>query len=384
MKRLSLQHFTIIGLLFWSLPTIFLLGLQATLLIAATILPLFWFARKAPPIDSAPIRSFGPTTCTILFVGSAIYIAADALFGQKLFEQNLFLFGSTAVDRVVSSANQSVGEGRGIAALLGTITMLLPFCLIDVASRAPRFCRWALWATAIMLLFYGVTTSRAMVLLAVMAIVLARTSNWRRIIFAGGLAFGAFELASGLRGDVGTVGHPMANGIATPYINLMLMTSSHCGSAPWYDFVLEFLKKFIPAFLFPKNVFSFNVEMSQCIYPTLDSNVESISIFTWMGEILFYKPSILTALAAGTLMGAMCRVVDRQLVKNRLFAARMYAGFVCIMMPRSRVLDLMSFLIAQALFLVGWPYLAGMGRYLKVLLVPNPCSAPSEPRRGTS
>ena len=382
MKRISLQHFTIIGLLVWSLPTIFLLGPQIILIIAACVLPLLWFARGGTPVTLPPPRSFGTTTCTILFIASVIYLVADALFGQKLFDQNLFLFGSTAVDRVVDEANQSIGEGRGFAALLGTLTMLLPFCLIDVADRAPRFGRWALWMVAVLLLFYGVTTSRALVLLAVMAIVLARTSNWRRILLAGGLAFAAFEGASAIRGDFGNVGNPMANGIATPYINLMLMTSSHCGSAPWYNFVLEFLKKFIPAFLFPKSVFSFNLEMSQCIYPTLQGNVESISIFTWMGEILYYKPSILTAIAAGILMGGMCRFVDRQLVKNRLFAARLYAGFACIMMPRSRVLDLMSFLIAQAIFLLAWPYLAGIGKHLKSLLVPNPSAAPPEPNQG--
>jgi len=285
---------------------------------------------------------------------------------------------------VVADASQSAGEGRGIAALFGTLTTLLPFCLIDVAGRAPRLGRWALWITAILLIFYGVTTSRAMVLLAVMAIVLGRTSNWKRILLAGGLAFAAFELASAVRGDVGNVGNPMANGIATPYINLMLMISSHCGSAPWYNFLFEFLKKFIPAFLFPKSVFSFNVEITQCIYPTLDSSIESISIFTWMGEILYYKPPILTAIVAGTLMGGMCRLVDRQLVSSQLFAARMYAGFICIMMPRSRVLDLMSFLIAQAIFLVAWPYLSGIGRVLKVLLVPNSSGPSPAPRQGAS
>ena len=262
--------------------------------------------------------------------------------------------------------------------------MLLPFCLIDVAERAPRYGRWALWCVAILLLFYEVTSSRAMVLLAVMSIVLARTSNWRRIGLAGALALGAFTVASALRGDYSNPGSPLAAGMAGPYINLLLMMSSHCGSAPWYSFLFEFLKKFLPGFLIPKNVFSFNIEMSLCIYPTVDNNVVSVSIFTWLGEIFYYKPSILTALVGGALMGGMGWLVDRQLVKNGLFSSRMYAGFACIMMLRSRILDLMSFLIAQAIFLLVWPYFSDLARSLRFLAVTTIPGGAASPHRELS
>jgi len=284
--------------------------------------------------------------------------------------RNLFLFGKTAVDRVVEVANTTVGEGRGIAALLGTLTMLLPFGLIDTAANAPRSSRWALWCTAILLLFYQLTSSRGLVLLGIMAILLSRTSNWRQILFAGSLALAAFSVASVIRGDSGNGENPLLEGITTPYVNLFLLSSSHCGTAPWYDFIFEFFKKFLPSFIFPKTIFSFNVRMSQCIYPTADENIASISIFTWLGELIYYQPSILTALTSGVLMGGMAWIVDRRLVKLQLHSSRLYAGFMCVMILRSRVLDLMSILIAQFIFLLIFPLMTGLARSLRFLSAP--------------
>jgi hypothetical protein len=359
------------GLLFWGLPGVAVLGPKAVLYTLAAVLPVWLFSLRMPMIPPIPLPRFGTTTCVILVGGSMIYLITDALFGQKLFQANLFLVGTESIDRVMAGVNAGVGEGRGAVALLGTLTMLLPFCLIDTAERAPRYGRWALWTAAILLIFYNVTSSRGQVLFAVAAIVLARTSNWRRIAVAGALALSAFSLASVLRGDYGNPGSPLAAGIASPFLNLLLMLTSHCGSAPWYTFILEFLKKFIPGFVFPKSVFSFNVEMSWCIDPTGSRELSAVSIFTWLGEVVYYRPSVLTALAAGILLGSMGRIVDRQLVKSRLFSSRMWSGFACIMMLRSRVLDVMSFLIAQWVFLFIWPYIAELARSLRFLVTPR-------------
>jgi hypothetical protein len=354
-------------------------GPEAIVYTLLTVLLVWLFARTGPEPESVPQGPLGGATCLFLVVGTAVYLTADALFGQRLFQQNLFLFGSTSLDRVVDSINSGVGEGRGIAALLGTFTTLLPFCLIDVAERAPRYGRWSLWGVAILLLFYNVTSSRGQALVAVMAIVLARTSNWRRVLLAGGIAFAVFTVASTLRGDQGDQG-PMVVGIVAPYFNLLQMISSRCGPAPWYSFVLEFLKKFVPAFLFPKSIFSFNVEMSWCIAPGADKNLASVSVFTWLGEIFYYRPSLLTASAAGLLLGGMGRMVDRQLVRNQLFSSRMFAGFVCILLLRSRVLDVMSYLLAQWIFLLFWPQICNLSRTLyRLLLPPRRMSAHDEP-----
>jgi hypothetical protein len=296
----------------------------------------------------------------------------DALFGQKLLSINLFLHGVAAVDRVVDQANANGSQGRGIVVLFGIIFNLLPFCMIDVAGKAGRFQRWALWSGAVLLLFYGVTTSRGAVIISILTIVLGKTSNWRRIAFAAGIAFGLFTLASIVRGDLATSRNPLREAIGAPYVNLLLMHTTHCGSAPWYNYVGEFFKKFIPGFIYPKSIYSFNMETSLCIYPTADDAVTSISIFTWLGEILYYTPSVLTAICAGSLLGAMGRIVNQMLVRNDLPCTRIAIGFAIITLLRSRSQDVLTYLIAEMIFLLFWPHLYSLSKYLRHCVGPDP------------
>ena len=193
-----------------------------------------------------------------------------------------------------------------------------------------------------------------------------------------------FALASRLRGDYGnTGGSPLWAAVSGPYINLMLMRATNCGTAPWHSFVGEFFKKFIPAFLFPKTIYSFNMETSLCIYPTADNNVSAVSIFTWLGEIYYYTPSILTAISAGVLLGAMGRLVDQRLVKNRLPVSRVAIGFACMTMLRSRTLDVLSYLIGQLIFLLFWPHLRRLAKYLRhSVTLPSSESRLPQPEKG--
>lgn len=383
MRRISLLHFIMIGLFFWGLPGALVVGWRAVLYTLIAVFTVGLFALWKPKPKRGPQRNFGMTTCTFLLVGAVTYLILDAFFGQRLLRENLFLVGSLAGDRAINQANQTVGQGRGFAGLVGAILMLLPFAMVDVAHRAPRLGRSALWATAMLLIFYNIGASRGLVLLAVMAIALAKTSSWRRIGLAGVLALSAFSVASLARGDYTNTSAPLITGLVYPFINLGLMVSTHCGSAPWYSYVTAFLMKFVPAFIFPKKVFSFNVEMTLCIYPSLSQNVASVSVFTWLGEVFYYHPSVLTAVLAGFLAGSMGWITDRQLRTNRLYSSRIYAGFMCILLPRSRVMDLLSFLIAQMIFLAVWPYVSGLARTLRIA-APSHSSAPavSEVRGG--
>jgi hypothetical protein len=367
MNRLSVGHFTIIGLVFWGLPAVFVAGPRAILYTFVAVLFVWLLSRRSPAMsfDTQPAHRTGSTATFILVACALSYFVGDAVFGQKLLAINLFLHGVTAVDRVVDQANLGVSQGRGAVALLGTIIGLLPYCLIDVAGKARRFERWALWTAAILLLFYGVTTSRGAVVIAILTIVMGKTSNWRRISLAGGVAFGLFTLASVVRGDLATSHNPLGEAIGAPYVNLLLMRAAHCGSAPWYNYVAEFFKKFIPSFIYPKSIYSFNTETSLCIYPSADNNIVSVSIFTWLGEVFYYTPSILTAICAGALLGVMGNLVNRQLVRSELPCARIASGFAIIILLRSRSQDVLSYLIAQLLFLLFWPYLFRLSQYLR-------------------
>lgn len=372
MSRIPLGYYLIIGLLFWGLPAVIVAGPRAIEYSIAAVLPIWWLCRKpARPDTHAPLQSVSSRTCAVLASFSVLYFLWDAIFGRQLLQFNMFLFGKAGADQLIQDYNTSIGKAGGLADLLGYIFALLPLALVDTARDTPRYGRWALWAIALVGLFYEAGSGRGFVLMVVMAIVFGRSAGWRRIVVGVGIALCIFLIASTLRaGGSDAAGNPVLSGTITPFINLGLMLNTHCGTAPWYDFVIEFLKKFVPGFLIPKTVFSFNMEMSLCIYPSMDNTVASVSIFTWLGEIFYYTPSLLTALCAGGLLGALARVVDRRLVRNQMYSARLFAGLLCLLMPRSRSLDILTFLIAQFVFLVLiWPYLRSLTRILYRFLI---------------
>lgn len=383
MSRISLGYYLIIGLLFWGLPAIVVVGPQAIEYSIAAVLPIWLLCRKGSHLeDTGPVRSVSLKTSIVLACFSTVYFLWDAVFGRRLFQFNMFMFGKAGADQLIQNYNTSMGKGGGLADLLGYIFVLLPLALIDTARETSKFGRWVLWAIALLGLFYEAGSGRGFVLMVVMAIAFGRSAGWRRIVVGAGLAVGIFLIASTLRAGGSTAaGNPVLSGTITPFINLGLMLSAHCGTASWYMFVIEFLKKFVPAFLIPKTVFSFNMEMSLCIYPSADNTVDSVSIFTWLGEIFYYTPSWLTALCAGGLLGILARTVDRRLIRNRMFSARLFAGLLCVLMPRSRSLDILTFLIAQLIFLVFvWPYLRNLMRILhRVLVAPASSGMAPEP-----
>jgi hypothetical protein len=386
MNRRSLGFYLIAGLFFWGIPAVFVTGFSAIIYTFCAALPVWIAFRKSPPmpVGSTPSDRLGEVAVTILAGLAFLYVTLDVVFGQNLFQYNLFIFGAKSVDRIVEQNVTGVSAGRGVGALLGVIIGLLPFCLLDAAVDASRIGRIALWVAALLMFFYGVTTSRGAVILCVLTVFLGKSSNWRRTAIGGTVAALLFTLASRLRGDYGNTGSPLRDAVSGPYINLMLMRISNCGTAPWYSFVGEFFKKFIPAFLFPKAIYSFNMEMSLCIYPTADNGLSAVSIFTWLGEIYHYTPSILTALSAGTLLGVMGRLVDQQLVMNRLPVSRVAVGLACMTMLRSRTLDVLTYLIGELIFLFFWPHLRRLAKYLRHCVPsPSPTSALPEPQKDT-
>jgi len=386
MRRLSLLHFSIAGLLFWGLPAVFVVGPQAIIYTVAAVLPVWLLTLRKSDVPARPAQKLSTATCAVLTGFSLIYLIGDSLFGRQMLQYNMFLFRTAGVDRLIEGANTGMSKGGGVADLLGSILLLLPFGLIDSTRLASKYARSALWSIAIIILFYQAGSGRAAVLMAVMAIAFGKSSDWRRILVAVGLALAAFAVASSFRGDTANTDVPLLNGIAWPFINLGLMLDAHCGTAPWYSFIAEFLKKFLPAFLFPKTIFSFNMEMSLCVYPSADNAVTSVSVYTWLGEIFYYKPSLLTAVLAGCLLAILAWVVDRRFVANQMYSARLFAGLLCFNYPRSRTQDMFTFLIGQFIFLVFvFPFLTNLTRMLRRFLMPaNPAGVQPEPGREAS
>ncbi len=382
MSRIPLGYFMIGGLLLWGLPGAVVAGPRAILYTIAASLPVWWFCLRSGPPPVAPIRQISTATCTVLAGFASLYLIGDALFGRQLLRTNMFLLHGAGVAQEIEGINASMSKGGGIADLLGYIFLLLPFALIDATGRTSRYGRWILWAIAVMFLFYETGSGRGFMLMAVMAVVLGSTSNWKRVLVGACLGLAAFAAASAFRGDSAGGQNALLTGIMWPFINLGLMLNGNCGSAPWYSYILEFLKKFLPAFLFHKTIFSFNMEMTLCLSSTNDSSVDAVSVFTWLGEIFYYTPSLLTAIIAGGLLGALLRVVDRLLVKYQMYSARLFAGLMCVLFPRSRSQDTFTFLIAQIILLLFFlPHLFNLTRTLRRLLITESSTGiASEPR----
>ena len=366
MSRFPLGYYIIIGLLFWGIPAAFVAGPLAILYTLLACVPVWLISRRKVAVPDTPSvdRTLSTTTCTILIAFSLVYVVLDASFGRQLFRMNMFLYRGEALDRIIEQLNDTMSEGGGLAALLGQILSLLPFALIDVTRSASRYFRGFLWATALIMLFYETTTGRGPILMAAMAILIGRAPSKRRIIVSGALATAVFVLASFFRGDTAHGATSLLSGVAFPFINLGLMLKAQCGSAPWYSFAAEFFKKFLPAFLVPKTVFSFNMQMSLCLYPNVDNKIaDAVSIFTWLGEVFYYKPSWVTAILAGTILGGLARIVDRRLILKKLNSSHIFAGLLCIDFCRSRSQDVFTLLIAQIIFLfLVWPTLTGITR----------------------
>lgn len=386
MKRMALNDFILAGLLAWGIPAVFVAGPVALLYTVAAALPV-WLFRLRNGATSAPAElRFSAATGVVLASFASIYLIWDAIFGFQFWRANMFLYGAEGTSRLVEQTLETMGQGGGLAYLLYNIFFLLPFAMFDAARNMPRSLRFVLWTIAGIFIFYEMGSGRAFLFLSILCIVLGHASTWRRVGIAAALALAAFAVASLFRGDLASPQNPLVQGIVAPYINLALLTHSSCGSAPWYGFIGEFLKKFIPAFLFPKTVFTFNAEMSLCIYPTDPNLINGVSVFTWLGEILYYHPPLLTAIIAGLILGVLGRMVDRLLIKNGLQTARNMAGFLCFLLPRSRTQDLFSLLLAQLIFLaVFWPALATLTRnLLRFLITPRAPSQEDQPSGGTA
>jgi len=357
LSRLRLQHFILAGLLAWGLPGIILGGSRVFYAVVAVSLPVvlsLWGWRKTGPKTPAATLQAQRLLVTLLVA----YFLLDAVFGRQKFAQNLF-FSSSAVSDFIDNTNAGVSQGRGIIDLLGAIAVFAPFALFDHARTIVR--PKSLWPHVLVLclLVYEIGISRGFLLMATLSILLGVKISGRRLVLAGVGALGLFLAASYVRGDFqnSAFSNPLFDALGWPYLNLSLLLEKNLDGGSSLDFVFEFFKKFLPSFLFPKEIFSFNVEMTKVIYPHFGNYIQSVSIFTYLGELLYYRPTVLTALSAGAVLGGLARFLERLLQRDALNSTRIFAGLMCIVLLRSRIQDVFSFLIFLTLFLFAWHWL---------------------------
>lgn len=352
---MRLHYYILIGLALWGLPALLVVGPEILPLVAFAGLPVWLASRRWGQTRSSLVMK-NDFRAGVVIVVVLLYLASDSLFGRQKFAQNLFL-SRAALDNTIETINESVSRGRSLVEIIGGVSIFVPFALFDLArDRTRSSLRAILWSVATVFLFYDVGVSRGYALMAVAAIVVGSGANVFQFVCAGGISLFVFMVASVVRGDFNEVAfsNPLFDAIIWPFINLGLLVNADCGNDTWTTFVGEFFKKFAPSFVLSKDIFSFNVEMTRCVYPFFEQYIESVSVFTYLGEFQYYAPSATTGLVAGLILAFLCQIADRMLVRQGLTSTRVFAGLICIVLLRSRVLDVASVLIFLLIFATLW------------------------------
>jgi hypothetical protein len=358
-RNWPVSWYVMFGLLAWGLPATVLLGPRAIAYSILAILPIAiisWHERQrllnAVIRDEAEPKWLSADISIALMAAALLFTAYDAAFGKQMLSQNLFL-NPHAVDVTIDKTDTGLGKGRSLVNLIGDVMLFMPFVLVDLARRSQTRLRPAMLAVAAWCIFYQSGSSRGMLLMSAFALFAGSGRlTWGRMLIGGFLALGLYQLASIMRGDIANVqySNPMADSVIWPFINLGLLNDAACGNGSVIGFIGQFLQKFLPGFLINKSVFSFNVEMTLCIYPSDTGSFDSVSIYTWLGEIIYYQPSLVVAVVAGIIAAVELRLVDAVLNTLQLPATRIFVGLICVYMLRSRVQDIYSHLLLVLMF----------------------------------
>lgn len=351
--------YVMFGLMAWSVPASVLLGPKAAVFGALAVLPvliLCWHDRRhllnAIAADEADPKWISADISIALMAVAVLFTLYDAAFGKQMLSLNLFL-NPHAVDATLAKTDAEVGKGRSLISLVGDVMVFMPFVLVDMSRRSQRHLRLAMIAVAVWCIFYQSGASRGTLLMSAFALFAGSGRlTFMRMLIGGAFALGLYEIASVMRGDTANVqySNPLGDSVIWPFINLGMLSDATCGHGTVLGFIGQFLQKFLPGFLIHKSVFSFNVEMTLCIYPSDTDSFESISVYTWLGEIIYYQPALLVALIAGAIAAIELRLVNIVLNALQLPATRIFVGLMSVYMLRSRVQDLYSYLLLLLMF----------------------------------
>lgn len=353
---LSLEKYLLIGFLFWGLPAVIIYPILVPGFIGVLIPFCAWLVTRKKGKQVIPSSNYQRKRQIVLgfFLFVAVsYLIIDSIYGRQKFSQNLFL-ASLALDSVIANAEEMMGKGRGVFDLLGAILIFLPFALLDVCRKRKDWLSIFGLMFVVVFVLYETGISRGYFLVAIFSLLIASTTNIRNIFFALIGAFIFFGLASFWRGDADnfSIIEPFLEAIAWPYINLGIYLGKDCGSSNIFEMLLQVIQKFIPSFIIEKNVFSFNIEITKCIYPSMEKSISSISIYTYMAELDYYGIGVASGIIVSCLLLLFAIPLNNILETENLRTLKLFVGLMLIILLRSRILDVFSMLIALFIFLM--------------------------------
>jgi hypothetical protein len=350
----GLLHFVIFGLVFWLIPSFWVISSYDFFSIISIFIPLifsfYWDKGTNKSLEN--IKVLPSSKVQVFMVFCLLYLIIDSAFWRQNFLYNIFI-NYDAVDLYIQNFNNSGSGFRGVYHFLGGLLIFIPFVLKDI-YKGKNFLFFLIIA---LLIFYQIGISRAYLLIAVISILLTVfRPTFKNIILTLLFALFAFTLMSITRGDYNNslTGMPLIDGIAYPYINLNLLQEFKCGDLDKtsFEYVLEFLKKFL--ILGDKEIYRFNYEVTNCIYPSTKEYIDSVSIYTYIGELVSYRPTVITSFLAGVILVFLTQSANNILNRYGLNATKIFSGIMIIALLRSRLQDVFSFLIFLNVFLYAF------------------------------
>jgi hypothetical protein len=269
---------------------------------------------------------------------------------SSIYRNNMF-FSDAAVEKVVEVANANVGKGRSIFELLATSLVILPFILVDnIAKFSGRLKYFVLLNLLVYFLIIS-GSSRGMLSLILIAIGLPLLKKFKfALLLLIPFIFLYIKISLLRDGEVNYLLGPFLDSFAIPGYLLGLLNDLQIQRNA-LDYILDVFLKFVPSFIYEKNIFSFNIEMTKQIYPFMEDEVSAISVFTYIGEMLIYKPVLITVVFSILFVRTILKFLMMIFFRYSLKSTSLFVSIYFFIVLRSRVPDLISMLLLNLMVL---------------------------------
>ena len=270
----------------------------------------------------------------------------------ELISRNVFINAGRVGDEISIAENQ-ISTGRSLGSLIYSSFQLLPIVILDMYKK-----KWSISFLVLLFLFLMSGSSRGYITIVLLSIIISKLidnkakfnfKTLRKFGVYGSLIIFFFTILSQLR-DGSTLNvlsiTPLFLGFFYPGFNSNLLMEIGVER----DFLLlykDLLLKFIPSAIYPgKEIFSFNIEMTYLIYDFMKvSGLDAISVFTYIPEFLIYKPTVLAVLFPALMLLFFYKIIFKICSRYNLNTTIIYISLYTFIVLKSRVLDLISFLV---------------------------------------